>query len=117
MKLLFDQNISYRILKAIKPHFPKATQVRLEGLENSSDKQIWEFARDNQYIIVTFDSDFYDYSLIWGSPPKIIWVRSFDQTTHILAELLITHKDSIVEFANNPSLDCLEIKRTRPNNT
>lgn len=56
MKLLFDQNISSRILRTIETHFPTATQVRLEGLENYSDKELWEYARDNDFIILTFDS-------------------------------------------------------------
>ena len=78
MKLLFDQNISFRILRAIESHFPEATQVRLEGLENFSDKEIWEYARDYDFVIVTFDSDFYEFSVIWGSPPKIVWIKSIN---------------------------------------
>ena len=40
------------------------------GLENSSDKQIWEYAKEHDFTIVTFDGDFYDFSLVWGHPPK-----------------------------------------------
>ena len=110
MKLLFDQNISFRILQAINSYFPEATQVRLEGLENFSDKEIWHYARKNDFVIVTFDSDFYDFSLIWGSPPKIVWIRNFNQTTEAIADLIIANKDSIKEFANDTSIDCLEVK-------
>lgn len=109
MKLLFDQNISFRILGSIKPHFPQATQVRLAGLENSSDKEIWDYARKNQFVIVTFDSDFYDFSVIWGSPPKIILIKSLNQTTNAISELLIAHKETILEFENDQSINCLEI--------
>jgi predicted nuclease of predicted toxin-antitoxin system len=42
MKLLFDQNISHRLIYLIKDIYPEAKQVREIGLENSSDKQIWE---------------------------------------------------------------------------
>lgn len=45
MKLLFDQNISYRLLNHIQDVLPEAKQVRELGLENYSDKQIWEFAK------------------------------------------------------------------------
>ncbi len=109
MKLLFDQNISFRILRRIESHFPTATQVRLEGLENSSDKEIWEYTRDNDFLIVTFDSDFYEFSVIWGSPPKIVWLKSFNQMTNAIADLIIDSKGSIMDFANDSSIDCLEV--------
>ncbi len=69
MKLLFDQNISFRLLKQIANAYPEAIQVKEVGLENSSDFEIWEFARKNNFNIVTFDSDFYDLSVIKGIPP------------------------------------------------
>ena len=74
MKLLFDQNISFRVIRGIKSVFPLAKQVRELGLENSTDLEIWNFAQKEGYTIVTFDSDFYDLSLIKGFPPKILWL-------------------------------------------
>lgn len=109
MKLLFDQNISFRILKRIESTFPNATQVRLEGLENLSDKEIWEYARAYNFIIVTFDADFYEFSVIWGSPPKIIWIRTFNQTTQSIADLLLEHADNILALESENTIDCLEI--------
>jgi predicted nuclease of predicted toxin-antitoxin system len=64
MNILFDQNISFRIIPLIQDIFPKAKQVRQLDLENKSDKQIWEYAKQHDFIIVTFDSDFYDFSLV-----------------------------------------------------
>lgn len=45
MKLLFDQNISFRILQRIQPFSPVATQVILNQLQNATDRQIWEYAK------------------------------------------------------------------------
>lgn len=64
MIYFLDQNISFRILQTIESHFPESTQVRLEGLENSLDKEIWEYARDSGYLILSFDSDFYEFPVI-----------------------------------------------------
>ncbi len=72
MKLLFDQNISFRIISKISHTFPKAKQVRQLEIENYSDIEIWKFAKENEYTIVTFDADFYDLSNFKGFPPKII---------------------------------------------
>lgn len=84
MKLLFDQNISHRLISLIKDILPDAIQVRQIGLENSSDKQIWEYAKEHLYTIVTFDGDFYDFSLVWGHPPKIVWIRPITRQQKIL---------------------------------
>jgi len=54
LRLLFDQNISFRILKLIEDHFPESAQVRILGLEDKSDIEIWNYARENDYSIVTF---------------------------------------------------------------
>jgi predicted nuclease of predicted toxin-antitoxin system len=56
MKLLFDQNISYRILRHLPEPFTGSQQVRTVGLEDEDDLKIWEFARKNGYIIVTFSA-------------------------------------------------------------
>jgi predicted nuclease of predicted toxin-antitoxin system len=56
MKLLFDQNISFRIIRKVGEFLPFATQVRLLGLENAKDLEIWEYAKVNSYTIITFDA-------------------------------------------------------------
>lgn len=68
VKLLLDQNISFRLIKKIESDFPGSEQVRRVGLENKDDKVIWEFASREDFTIVTFDFDFYHISLICGRP-------------------------------------------------
>jgi predicted nuclease of predicted toxin-antitoxin system len=69
IKLLFDQNISYRILGQLSEIFSESCQVRMAGLENESDLSIWQYAKDKGFTIVTFDADFYDITLLRGCPP------------------------------------------------
>jgi predicted nuclease of predicted toxin-antitoxin system len=109
MRLLFDQNISHRLLTRIQDFLPESKQVRELGLENYSDKRIWEYAKENHYIIVTFDGDFYDFSLVWGHPPKIIWIRTYNQTTKNIEEILRKYVSTMQEFLNDNDLACLEI--------
>jgi predicted nuclease of predicted toxin-antitoxin system len=109
MKLLFDQNISHRLISLIQDILPEAKQVRQIGLENSSDKQIWEYAKEHDFTIVTFDGDFYDFSLVWGHPPKIIWIRTYNQTTKNLEEILRKYMSTMQDFLKDNDLACLEI--------
>ena len=109
MKLLLDQNISYRVIKKIEHLFPDSEQVRRLGLENSPDKTIWEYAKKNEFIIVTFDSDFYDLSLLHGHPPKLIWIKSGNTTTENPADILTGRIMAIRSFISDNELSCLEI--------
>jgi len=112
MKLLLDQNISYRLSKLISEKFPEAKHLSELGLADSTDMAIWEFARSNSYTIVTFDSDFYDLSMVKGCPPKIIWLRFGNATTARIAEVLNEDFEVIKAFLTDNSykdLSCLEI--------
>ena len=97
MKLLFDQNISFRILSKIKIHFIEAKQVRQLGIENYLDIEIWKFAKENQFTNVTFDADFFNLSNLQGHSLKIIWLRFGYTFTNVLATILII-KASIIKI-------------------
>ena len=112
MKLLFDQNLSFRIVSKLNKLFPEAKQVRSLGLENSTDREIWEYAKHNDFTIVTFDADFYDMSNLYGHPPKIIWLRTGNRRTSDLAKLLLDRSGIIKEFLSEQAyqtIACLEL--------
>jgi predicted nuclease of predicted toxin-antitoxin system len=89
MKLLFDQNISFSILRLLSEAFAGCRQVRSVGLNDRSDTEIWQYARQNDFTIVTFDADFLDISVLRGIPPKIIWLRTGNLSTAEIAERII----------------------------
>lgn len=112
MKLLFDQNISFRILKKIEKYFPESRQVKELGLQNFSDRQIWTYAKENNFALVTHDSDFFDLANLFGHPPKIIWLRTGNRNTNELAELINYKSEIILDFLSNlkyKELACMEI--------
>lgn len=113
MRLLLDQNISYRAAKKLNEAFPECKHVSDCGLMNTEDLHIWSYAQRNSYTIVTFDADFYDISLINGHPPKIIWLRTGNLTKNDLARLLINRKYKILEFIRGQDFGgvlCLEVE-------
>lgn len=109
MKLLLDQNISYRLVDKINLIFPGTEQVKRLGLENKPDREIWHFAKKEDYTIVTFDSDFYDMSLILGHPPKVIWIKVGNLTTKNLEHLIKEKSEQIKLFISDIEISCLEI--------
>ncbi|NHE57161.1 DUF5615 family PIN-like protein [Cyclobacterium plantarum] len=113
MKFLFDQNISHKILKFIPNQFSASSTIKKEGLLNATDREIWEFAKQNGYIIVTNDSDFNDLNLLFGFPPKIIWIRTGNLATQDLADLLIANAEEIIKFNEDEDYGCFEIVRMK----
>jgi predicted nuclease of predicted toxin-antitoxin system len=112
MKLLLDQNISFRITSRIQDLFPGSKQVRDLGLDNSKDSFLWNYAKEHDYCIVTFDGDFYDLGLIKGSSPKVIWLRLGNTSTQNIEAVLRKNYDLIKAFLSDPNykeIDCLEI--------
>jgi predicted nuclease of predicted toxin-antitoxin system len=75
VRLLFDHNLSDRLVYRLRDLYADATHVALVGLERATDDDIWQYARDNDYIIVTKDSDFRDLSVLRGFPPRVVWLR------------------------------------------
>jgi predicted nuclease of predicted toxin-antitoxin system len=112
MKLLLDQNISFRITNRIQDIFPGSKQVRDLGLENSKDSLLWTFAKKNGYCIVSFDVDFYDLGLIKGSSPKVVWLRLGNTSTQNIEKVLRKNFELIKSFLTDPNykeIGCLEI--------
>ncbi len=110
MKLLFDQNISFKVAKNSQHLFIDSKHISDVGLSFSLDIEIWEFARNNNYCIVTFDADFIDISALKGFPPKIIWLRIGNTSTNNLILKLQTDLLIIKDFLNNSEMGFLELK-------
>ena len=109
MKLLLDQNISFRVVRLLPDSFAGSCHTRSVGLNDRNDVEIWRFAKQNNFTIVTFDADFFDISILRGFPPKIIWLRTGNLTSQEIAECLILNHANIVSFIENSEQNCLEI--------
>lgn len=108
MKLLFDQNLSFKLCRLLGDIFPDSQQVRLAGLETADDSEIWNYATTNGLTIVTLDADFSEMAALIGPPPKVIWLRCGNQKTAIVEALLRSHLQLIRAFRSDTAA-CLEI--------
>ena len=95
MKLLFDQNLSPRLVRLLADLFPGSLHVREAGLERASDETVWQFALDHGLAIVTKDSDFQERSQIAGSAPKVVWIRCGNCSTDDIESMLRRHSSSV----------------------
>lgn len=101
MKLLLDENLSDRIINRIVDLYPDSTHVKTLGLTNTDDAVIWEYAKANDFVIVSKDSDFYQRSLLYGHPPKFIYLRIGNSPTSKIVTILREKFDTISQFCNS----------------
>jgi predicted nuclease of predicted toxin-antitoxin system len=119
VKLLFDQNISHRLLESLASLYPDSSHVRLIGLKAADDELIWAFAREHGFTIVSKDSDFHQRSLLFGFPPKVIWIRRGNCNTEAIDQILRErrldierfHSDKRHAYLPNPSITCGQATR------
>lgn len=98
MKLLFDQNISHRLVSVLAGEYPESVHVRDIGLSAADDQAVWSYAAQNGLTIVSKDSDFQQRSLLYGHPPKVVWVRLGNCTTVAIAALLRARHSDVLAF-------------------
>ncbi len=65
MKLLFDANLSHKLVAGLEDLFPESLHVRTADLKGHEDIAIWAFAKRAGFVIVTLDSDFYDFICLY----------------------------------------------------
>ncbi|MBW4659004.1 MAG: DUF5615 family PIN-like protein [Drouetiella hepatica Uher 2000/2452] len=98
MKLLLDENLSDRVIHRIVDLYPGSEHVKTLGLINTDDAEIWEYAKINEFVIVSKDSDFHQRSLLYGHPPKFIYLRIGNCPTSSIIQILRDNFDTIIQF-------------------
>ena len=88
MKLLFDENLSRKLVVRLAELYPESAHVVEFDLLESPDREIWEFAKANAVIIAITDSEFYELATTIGPPPKVVWLRRWTHPTRDAEEVL-----------------------------
>lgn len=107
MKLLFDENLSPRLVESLSGLYPGSAHVHQCGLGGADDESVWNYARDNGFTIVSKDSDFQERSVLRGAPPKIIWIRATNCTTIDIESLLRLAQPVVKRFIEAADESCL----------
>ncbi len=88
MKLLLDENLSDRVVPQILDLYPDSSHVKSHSLIRTDDVLIWSFAQQHGYTIVSKDADFHQRSLVFGHPPKLVFLRVGNCPTSRITQLL-----------------------------
>ncbi len=102
MKLLFDENLSPRLVALLANHFPDSSHIELLNMRGTTDHNIWDYSKDHEFAIVSKDNDFRQRAFLLGPPPKVIWLSVGNAGTQAIAALLRQSFQRIETFVANP---------------
>lgn len=110
MNILLDANLSWRLVKQLSPYFSRALHISQTNLANpATDIAIWNWAKLNQFIIVTNDDDFRDLLSTYGFPPKVVLLRKGNLSTDDICRVLIGCKTEIDLLHQSDTYGLIEI--------
>ncbi|MBN3927863.1 DUF5615 family PIN-like protein [Nostoc sp. NMS4] len=109
MKLLFDENLSPKLPTRLSDLFPDSLHVRDVGMKATIDPIVWNYAKDNDLMIVSKDADMHDFSLVFGNPPKVIWLRLGNCSTLQVENLLRREFSTIKLFYEDENSSLLAL--------
>lgn len=107
MKLLIDHNLSPKLVKRLADVYPDSQHVSEVGMADAPDREVWEYAQKYQLLIVTKDTDFNEFQVVWGFPPKIIWIRRGNCTTATIENILRQNHEAIETLADDDEVGLL----------
>jgi len=99
VRLLFDQNLSRHLVHQLEVEYPGSRHVTDVGLDNATDAEIWTWAGEHDYMIVSKDSDFRQLAFLYGPPPKAVWLPMGNASTLDIADVLRDRLDDVRRFA------------------
>jgi predicted nuclease of predicted toxin-antitoxin system len=109
VKLLFDHNLSPRLVAGLSNTFPESSHVFLLEMAEADDQVVWDYANKHQYIIVTRDRDYNDLLTLKGYPPKVIWIRRGNCSTQVIETILRHNFADIQSLIADPTLGLLTL--------
>ena len=111
MKLLLDENLSDRIVQGIADLFPGSAHIKSVGLMQAEDSAVWDWAKLHEFTIVSEDTDFHQRAVVFGHPPKFIWLRVGNCPTSLITSLLRSRFEIICHFIQTQNESILVLER------
>jgi predicted nuclease of predicted toxin-antitoxin system len=109
VKLLFDHNISHKLVARLADIFPDSSQTRLLNLSRTNDSQLWLIAKTHHFVFVSKDRDVAELAVFRGAPPKVIWLRMGNCKTAAIERTMRANVGVIEDFVTDPERVVLEL--------
>jgi predicted nuclease of predicted toxin-antitoxin system len=110
VRLLLDANLSWRSVAILRKYFDNCLHADDTGLPiPAKDIEIWDYALKHGLLIVTNDEDFLCLSFQKGFPPKVLLLRTGNQSRQYIEQTLIDMQVQINNFAESVEYGVLEI--------
>ena len=110
MKLLFDENLSSRLVRLLAESFPESVHIDDVGLHGCPDGDVWNYAREHRFVLVSKDNDFRQLSFLRGAPPKVVWLRIGNAPTKAVVDLLRSRKTDVESFVGDAETALLTLQ-------
>lgn len=106
MKLLFDENLSRKLVALLSAEYPGSVHVRDAGLRGAPDERIWDYARDQNCIVVSKDDDFRQRGFVEGAPPKVVWLQVGNAGTAVVRSYFEMSEQGSSRSRMSPNRPC-----------
>jgi predicted nuclease of predicted toxin-antitoxin system len=110
MKLLRGENLSRRLVPFLVHDYPGTSQVTLLSMEQASDMALWQYAKKDNFVIVTRDADFQEIALVHGHPPSVIWLKTDNPSKAVTLKLLLDYREHMVQALEKDGLGIVELR-------
>jgi predicted nuclease of predicted toxin-antitoxin system len=107
VKLLIDENLSFRLVASLSPRYPGTTHVADAALAGASDDAVWDYAREHGFIVVSKDNHFRQRGFVEGPPPKVVWLDVGNAGTEAIAEFMLRAHDRFAAFEEDTDASLL----------
>jgi predicted nuclease of predicted toxin-antitoxin system len=101
VKLLFDENLSPRLVELLTAEFPASAHVEQALGRSRPDADVWQHAIANGYAIISKDNDFRQRAFLAGPPPKVIWLNVGNAGTQQILELIRSKAAEVTRFGQS----------------
>ncbi len=110
MKFLIDENLSDKLVARLEAMYPGTKHVKHVQLTSHADADLWEFARKDEFIILTQDDDFVEMSMMRGAPPKVVHLAMGNHTTKQWLSIIQANAVAISHFAADADTGLLVLR-------
>ena len=70
-------------------------------MKEAEDLAVWEYAKQQNFMIVSKDADFHQRSFVFGFPPKVVWIRLGNCSTADVEQVIRKNFAIIKMFAED----------------